>query len=144
MNRVSDIWQETLKERYEDYYLAIWIFSPRQTKTQLVAAIGERIEYYRNLFKIKDADASFPQAIQHLKNNKQWKPYWDYEPYWKDEDELDDKDHEILKKKSAYKEEARGMTYYLIPQGTVWVKYYLTRRRRQRAQALASKLSVRT
>lgn len=43
-------WKEELDKRGEPYYLKIWLYEPRFSKSQVVCAIGDRIEYYENTF----------------------------------------------------------------------------------------------
>ena len=35
----------------QPYYLKIWLFDPRFSKSQVVCAIGDRIDYYKDLFQ---------------------------------------------------------------------------------------------
>jgi hypothetical protein len=43
-------WRERLEAAGEPYYLELWLFHPDFHDTQVVAATGEAIEYYRTLF----------------------------------------------------------------------------------------------
>lgn len=47
---IYDSWKAELDKRGEPYYLKIWLFEPRFSKSQVVCAIGKRIEYYENTF----------------------------------------------------------------------------------------------
>ena len=121
MIRVSENWKRELEKEDQDYYLAIWLFSPREFKSQLVAAVGARANYYRTLFKEMNEECAFPESIQKWKNAFSWKPHWDFELYSKDADELEAEDISYLKKMSAIQQKAGDEIYYLVPQGTVWV-----------------------
>jgi len=122
MIRVSESWKKELEKVDQDFYLAIWLFTPRHFKSQLVAAVGARATYYRSLFTEKNGESPFPESIQKWKNEFSWKPHWDYEPYLKDADELEAEDISYLNQRSAIQEKAGDETYYLLPVGTVWVK----------------------
>ena len=39
-------WKKKLEEQNFEYYLAIWLYLPRMSKSQVVCAIEEKIEYY--------------------------------------------------------------------------------------------------
>ena len=43
-------WKQTLDNLGIDYYLKIWLFDPRFSKSQVVCAIGEDIDFYENTF----------------------------------------------------------------------------------------------
>ncbi len=43
-------WHRHLTARGEPFYLAVWLFEPRFYRSQLVAAVGDRIGYYETLF----------------------------------------------------------------------------------------------
>jgi hypothetical protein len=45
-------WKSTLDEIGQPYYLKIWLFEPRFSRSQVVCAIGDRIDYYENMFLI--------------------------------------------------------------------------------------------
>ncbi len=53
LNGLIDIyhsWKKQLDKIGQPYYLKIWLFEPRFSKSQVVCAIGDRIDYYENLF----------------------------------------------------------------------------------------------
>lgn len=43
-------WKEQLQQLGKPYYLKIWLCEPRFLNSQVVCAIGDKIEYYENLF----------------------------------------------------------------------------------------------
>lgn len=59
---VLDAWRERLEAAGEPYYLALWLFDPDFHRSQVVAAAGESIEYYRTLFDPADVPATGPPA----------------------------------------------------------------------------------
>lgn len=53
LNGLIDIygaWKKQLDNIGQPYYLKIWLCEPRFSKSQVVCAIGDRINYYENLF----------------------------------------------------------------------------------------------
>ena len=43
-------WKKDLDKYWKPYYLKIWLFEPRFSKSQVVCAIGDSISYYENNF----------------------------------------------------------------------------------------------
>jgi len=43
-------WKNQLDKLGQPYYLKVWLFEPRFSRSQVVCAIGERIDYYESLF----------------------------------------------------------------------------------------------
>jgi hypothetical protein len=59
-------WKRTLDKDFEQYYLKIWLFYPRFIDSQVVAAIGDKVEYYESLFGIEQQEKAFPvSAFNH-------------------------------------------------------------------------------
>jgi len=53
LNGLIDIyhsWKEQLNKIGQPYYLKIWLYEPRFSKSQVVCAFGERIEHYEKFF----------------------------------------------------------------------------------------------
>lgn len=53
LNSLLDIyenWDRQLKLIGKPFYLKIWLYDPRFTSSQVVCALGEKIEYYNSLF----------------------------------------------------------------------------------------------
>lgn len=55
-------WREQLERMGEPYYLALWLFDPDFHRSQVVAAAGESIEYYRTLFEPAAGTPAHPPA----------------------------------------------------------------------------------
>jgi len=63
LNALLDIyqsWDEQLKIIGKPYYLKIWLFDPRFSSSQVVCAIGQKIEYYETLFYSDMKTTEFP------------------------------------------------------------------------------------
>lgn len=86
-------WKMQLDNMGKEYYLKIWLYEPRFSKSQVVCAIGDRISHYENLFlksddfrklalgnfeyiKIKHENLSWSSYIdeEHLDNNTVGEP----------------------------------------------------------------------
>jgi uncharacterized protein (DUF736 family) len=59
---ILDAWRERLEAAGEPYYLELWLFHPDFHDTQVVAAMGEAIEYYRTMFEPAAGAAAQPPA----------------------------------------------------------------------------------
>ena len=47
---IYENWKEQLDKLGQPYYLKIWFFEPRFSKSQVVCAIGDNIDFYENTF----------------------------------------------------------------------------------------------
>ena len=81
LNGLIDIyhsWKEQLDKLGQPYYLKIWLFEPRFSKSQVVCAIGERIEFYKNNFFEPENKRSFELKNYGKLKNRLEKFNWDY------------------------------------------------------------------
>lgn len=71
LNGLIDIyhsWKEQLDALGKPYYLKLWLFEQRFSKSQVVCAVGEKMEYYENIFyKPKGEKAFVSENFKHLK-----------------------------------------------------------------------------
>ncbi|MFO1529713.1 MAG: hypothetical protein U1F77_08275 [Kiritimatiellia bacterium] len=104
MIRVAKQWECEIREETKEYYLAIWLFSPRCMKSQVVAAVGEGVKYYENLFRDRECGGRFPDSVANLQKEHPWACMWDHEPFWKDADELNQPDINFLRNHFAMEE----------------------------------------
>jgi hypothetical protein len=78
-------WQTELEKLNQPYYLKIWLNYPRFKNSQVVVAIGDKIDYYNNIFLPTDKSISFPH--DKFASNKErisklsWQPFLDEETY---------------------------------------------------------------
>ncbi len=130
-------WDSDIKTLGRDYYLKIWFFENRFISTQLVAAIGGRIDWYRDKFYKNDNVGSicqpdFPTIKKDL-DLINWELYYDEDEYWEsdfaDETNFDNevefekakKYFEKIKLKShRYEGNSSGNCYYLN-RGKLWI-----------------------
>ena len=71
-------WKKQLDKIDQPYYLKIWLFEPRFSKSQVVCAIGDRIDYYENLFFKPENSKQF-QSVNYGSLKKSLDAFkWDY------------------------------------------------------------------
>jgi len=90
---IYDSWKTTLDKLDEPYYLKIWLFDQRFSKSQVVCAIGEYIDFYENTFYKPDSSKKLtPENYGHLeKQISEFK--WEYRL---DEDHFDNSELDKL------------------------------------------------
>ncbi|WP_405223763.1 hypothetical protein [Dokdonia sp. Asnod1-B02] len=121
------------------YYLKIWLYEPRISKSQVVCAIDEKIEYYENIFEKADFKPNDSPFTNQLSVEFKWQPNIDEEPYWKSDllwpidqyERIEDcySDRRLLKKlkKGNFKNKEIDSpngdkdTIYFLPKGKIWV-----------------------
>ena len=123
---IYESWREQLLARGEKLYLKIWLFDPHFITSQVVAAVGERINYYEDLFAQSNETKSFPyQKYLNRSYNLQdydWVLSVDEDMYFEREDELSVEDTESLKK-IAFRvvEVSNGDKMYGVKKGDLWL-----------------------
>lgn len=56
---IYEAWKHQLEMLGEPYYLKIWLFEPRFSRSQVVCAIGDRSEFYNNTFSTPERTKPF-------------------------------------------------------------------------------------
>lgn len=79
LEQIYNAWDKELMKLNEPYYLKIWIFEPTFSQSQIVCAIGEKIEWYESLFGEMVSDSAIPNFSGKLIGNFNWKKYRNYE-----------------------------------------------------------------
>jgi len=75
---IYDSWKVKLDTLGKSYYLKIWIFEPRFSKSQVVCAVADSIEFYENhFFKPDDEKVFKSQNYGHI-SERLIKFDWDY------------------------------------------------------------------
>lgn len=138
LGEIYDKWDATLRNLGEPYYLKIWMFEPRISKSQVVCAIGDHIDYYNGIFE-KDLDQKKHEfrIPKYLNDKYDWQCHIDYE-FMQKSDLLwsEDKystpdgylwDRRMLKKLESgnYRKEIMDVggkkdTMFYIPIGRIW------------------------
>lgn len=139
LEKIYDSWKTELEKLNKPYYLKIWIYEPRISKSQVVCAIDEKIEYYENIFEKADFKRNSSSFTNQLSSDFNWQPKVDEEPYWesdllwpidqyeKIEDSYSDRRLLTKLKKGNYKNKeidspnGNKDTIYLLPKGKIWV-----------------------
>ena len=79
-------WRTELEKLDEPYYLKIWLSYPRFMKSQVVAGIGERIQWYNNVFPPVEEDFAFPISSFTKAEEKisklNWTPFLDEDTFF--------------------------------------------------------------
>ncbi len=139
LEKIYDSWKIELEKLNEPYYLKIWLYEPRLSKSQVVCAIGEKIEYYQNLFEKADFKQNNSSFSNQLGSEFKWRSKVDEEPFWESEllwpidqyERIEDSysDRRLLKKlkEGNYKNQEIDSpngykdTIYFLPKGKIWV-----------------------
>lgn len=118
--RIYEEWDNQLKAIYDSYYLKIWLFYPRFMNTQIVAAIGDKINYYNALFS-EHSEKAIPESYK-IKEIEiyNWKSFVDQDVY--PESEVDDKEHlAYLTKYANSVEVINEERHFIFNFGNIWV-----------------------
>lgn len=139
---IYDAWKIQLDKLGKPYYLKIWIFEPRFSKSQVVCAVEKRIEFYKTNFqspeKTKELNLKKYGKLKNRLENFKWEHKLDEEYYDETElgepedyfrlkdyeyskkwfDRLMKKPHRIVKNENSKNDIAE---YYVFKKGNIWV-----------------------
>jgi hypothetical protein len=139
LEQIYDSWKAELEKLNKPYYLKIWLYEPRLSKSQVVCAVDEKIEYYENLFVKEDFKQNNSSFSNLLSSGFKWQPKADEEPFWESEllwpidqyEKIEDSysDRRLLKKlkQGNYKNQeidspnGNKDIIYFLPKGKIWV-----------------------
>ncbi len=139
LEKIYDSWKTELDKLNKPYYLKIWLYEPRISKSQVVCAIDEKIEYYENIFEKADFKPNDSSFINQLSSEFKWQPKIDEEHYWKNDllwpiDQYDKiknaySDRKLLKKLEKMDIKKEKTTYsngtedtvFFVPVGKIWI-----------------------
>jgi hypothetical protein len=82
-------WRHALDLEFDKYYLKLWVQYPRFIDSQLIAAVGDRIDHYDKFEQIEVEHREFP--VREFQNEKEriikfnWQVYSDIDTYWESE-----------------------------------------------------------
>lgn len=86
LNALLDIyenWKAQLDKLGVPYYLKVWLFEPRFSQSQIVCAIGDGIDFYRDSFYKPDEGKEMPLdsygSLKARLAGLDWGYYWDEE-----------------------------------------------------------------
>lgn len=83
LEKIYDNWKVKLEKSNKPYYLKIWLYEPRISKSQVVCAIDAKIEYYENIFEKADFKQNNSSFTNQMSSDFKWQTKVDEEPYWK-------------------------------------------------------------
>lgn len=141
LNGLIDIyhsWKKQLDNAGQPYYLKIWLFDSRFSKSQVVCAIGDRIDYYENLFQKTNYTKQLKSENYGNLKNRLDELEWEYcldedhiendyvgEPsqYLIDNDFLETKNwfDKTLKKPHRTTKLDDAIEYYSFKKGNLWL-----------------------
>ncbi|MBW4666271.1 MAG: hypothetical protein KME60_02215 [Cyanomargarita calcarea GSE-NOS-MK-12-04C] len=120
-------WRNQLIKRGEPFYLKIWLFHPRFYKSEVVAGIRERIDWYNNVFSTsenQDQEFTYQEYASNRYNldDITWELAIDDVVHSEKFDELTPQDVKVLEK-TAYNitQTSDGDTLYAVWLGSVWL-----------------------
>lgn len=67
---IYDNWKSDLEAGFRDYYLAIWVYDNRFIDSQVVAAVGERVSYYENMWNEHETNVPFPNKLFNTEQDR--------------------------------------------------------------------------
>ena len=118
-------WHGALEATGEPYYLRLWLFDPRFHRTQVVAAMGDRIRWYEKSFE--PAAGAPPLPPPHLGDPAydlaalEWEPCRDTDVLLED-DAADERELARIRLRASRVEYASwGQPLFLFDRGLVWL-----------------------
>lgn len=134
---IYESWNEQLQAFREPYYLKIWLYEPYITKSQVICATGDFIEFYKNSFFKPAADKRMPVENYGILQKRIEKLSWEYAIHEEVVSETDigerfefDSETEYFRNKkqvvrriqnSFRKTSQDGTSYYHTKYGAVWI-----------------------
>ncbi|MFL6209817.1 MAG: hypothetical protein ACJ74W_13255 [Pyrinomonadaceae bacterium] len=123
---IYESWHKQLRARGDKFYLKVWLFDPHFMDSQVVAAVGERIHYYEELFVRSIESRKFPyQKYLHGSYNLHdydWALHVDEDVSFERVNELAAEDVELLKSMAArIAKLPDGDTMYAVKRGDLWL-----------------------
>lgn len=139
LEKIYDNWKTELEKLNKPYYLKIWVYEPRLSKSQVVCAIDERIEHYENIFEKADFKQNSSSITNEFSSDFKWQPkidenlYWESDLLWpidrykRTEDGYADRKLLTKLKKGNYRNQIidnpneKKDTIYFLPKGKIWI-----------------------
>src|SRR5690606_36193944 len=80
LKKIYNSWKTDLDKLEQPYYLKIWLYEPRLSKSQVVCAIDEKVEHYKNLFKKAEYERTNSSFTNELSPDFKWESFIDEKP----------------------------------------------------------------
>lgn len=81
LETIYNSWRAELEKLNEPYYLKIWLYEPRISKSQVVCALQDRINYYEEQFNRITEEQKPSDLLKKFSSNINWEPAVDEEIY---------------------------------------------------------------
>ncbi len=82
LQEIYNNWKIELDKLNQPYFLKIYLFEPRISKSQVICAIGtEKIEYYENFYRNAEKNKSTSNFHKILSSDFKWKTHLDDDIY---------------------------------------------------------------
>jgi hypothetical protein len=75
---IYDSWKSVLDKTGQPYYLKIWLFEPRFSKSQVACAFGDCLDFYENMFYRPDKLEEFGNLNYSILKGNLQKFSWEY------------------------------------------------------------------
>lgn len=75
---IYDVWKKQLDSMNEPYYLKIWFYSPNVSKSQIVCATKNRLNWYDGMFFSPAKTPEFNLSKNKILNNRLTELNWEY------------------------------------------------------------------
>ena len=139
LEKIYDSWKTELDKLNKPYYLKIWLYEPRISKSQVVCAIDKKVEYYENIFEKAEFKQNSSSFTNQLSSDFKWLPRVDEEPYLESELLWSNNQYKRIKdsylnrkllrkfKKGNYRSQevdsqsGNKDKIYFLPKGKIWV-----------------------
>jgi hypothetical protein len=128
---IYDHWKKQLESFDNSYYLKIWLYDNRFTESEVVCAIGERIERYENIFYFPDENKEFNTddygTLADRLNQFEWELAMDEDIYFENDVDDYESSSDVVWFKRMVKGPHRlaratdGQDVYCLKKGYVWV-----------------------
>ncbi len=117
---IHDAWFAQLSQLGEPFYLAIWVFLPDFSNSQVVASVRGRLHYYDETFEA-GIGKPFPAHLEP--GDLKWTHRFEleYQSVEHDFPHLPGDDVRSIKKNASYIQESEGDTLYWVRRNHVWV-----------------------
>lgn len=139
---IYNSWKVQLDSLNEPYYLKIWLFDPHFSRSQVVCALGDMLNFYdQTFYKPQEQKVLHPEHFGKLSTQVEalnWELHWDEhhfkpddlgtpEDYYSLKDYLDEKRwfeglmQKSLRKTTAEQPNGDIIEYFAYKQGQVWI-----------------------
>jgi hypothetical protein len=121
---IFDAWRGTLERLGEPYYLALWVLEPNFYGTQVVAAVGDRIDAYRTRFDFVERRTPGPVQYRDASYDLarfQWRAGQLLDVFSAREDAFDELDVAEWTRTADRIEQTADDTLFTFKRGIVWL-----------------------